>query len=155
MLADEWKDIEYRKNEKPWTVPCDIAMPCATENEIDDRDAACLLDNGVTAVCEGANMPTAPEALERLLAAEHVIVAPGKAANAGGVAVSGMELSQNATRVSWSREKVDEKLIDIMSAIHDRCVMHGETSGTVDYVKGANIAGFQKVASAMLAHGVI
>ena len=153
MLANNWKDIEYVKDEKPWTVACDIAMPCATEDEIEAQDAQRLLGNGITMVCEGANMPTAPDALAKLRAAG-ITVAPGKAANAGGVAVSGMELSQNAMRLSWSRESVDEALRDIMKDIHRKCVKHGAIDGDVDYVRGANLAGFQKVASAVFAHGV-
>lgn len=153
-LAEHWDDIEYFDGEKPWCVTCDIAMPCATENEITGEDARNLIDNGVSVVCEGANMPTSAEALRCPQAAD-IVVAPGKAANAGGVAVSGMELSRNAMRVSWSRDEVDSALLQIMSDIHDRCVAASEPLGKLDYVRGANIAGFQQVANAMRAYGAV
>ncbi|MGD8324022.1 MAG: NADP-specific glutamate dehydrogenase [Gammaproteobacteria bacterium] len=151
-LADEHRNIEYHKGEKPWAVECNIAMPCATENEIDADDAKLLADNGARIVCEGANMPTTPEAVE-YLRAQKVVLAPGKAANAGGVAVSGMELSQNAMRVSWSHEKVDTTLNEIMHDIHERCVIATDGADEPDYIAGANLAGFQQVARAMQAYG--
>jgi glutamate dehydrogenase (NADP+) len=147
---------EFHAGDKPWGVDCDVAMPCAIENELDADAAQRLVDNGVRIVCEGANMPCTPGAIERFRAGD-VTFAPGKAANAGGVAVSGMELSQNAMRLSWSRERVDRKLKDTMSEIHGLCVRHGKPtvgSGRIDYVRGANIGGFLKVAEAMLAYGV-
>lgn len=146
---------EYHPGESPWSIAVDIALPCATQNELHLEDAKALVANGVFAVSEGANMPTDADAVEYFL--EHgVHFAPGKAANAGGVAVSGLEQSQNALRISWSREEVDEKLKKIMREIHERCVEHGTlANGSVNYVQGANIAGFIKVADAMLAYGAI
>jgi len=144
----------YHKQGTPWSVPCDVAMPCATQNEIDVKAADALIANDVLAVCEGANMPTSAEAGERFRAAG-VLHAPGKASNAGGVAVSGLELSQNAMRLSWSIAEVDAKLQSIMADIHRRCVEHGRGSDQVSYIDGANIAGFQKVADAMLAYGAV
>jgi glutamate dehydrogenase (NADP+) len=139
---------------KPWGVPVDVALPCATQNELDARDAAALIEGGVVCVAEGANMPTTTEAVERLQAAG-VLYAPGKASNAGGVATSGLEMSQNAMRLNWPRDEVDRRLRDIMVGIHDACIEHGRRpDGTVSYVDGANIAGFVKVADAMLAQGV-
>lgn len=154
-MAEKFDGIEFHRNEKPWSVNCDIAMPCATENELREDGARALIDNDVMVVCEGANMPTTAEAADRFR--EHsVLHAPGKASNAGGVAVSGLEQSQNSMRLSWSREEVDDRLQDIMKEIHARCVEHGQgKDGRVNYVDGANIAGFQKVADAMLAYGVI
>lgn len=152
-FADGRKGVEFHEDEAPWRVTCDVALPCATQNELDEASAKSLIDNGVRAVCEGANMPTTREAA-RLFRDNGVLHAPGKASNAGGVAVSGLEQSQNAMRISWSREEVDERLRNIMSEIHDRCVACGERDGSVNYVDGANIAGFQKVADAMLAYGV-
>jgi glutamate dehydrogenase (NADP+) len=146
--------IEYRSGERPWGVPCDVAMPCATENEIDASDADRLIGNGVLAVCEGANMPTTVEAVARLRDAG-VLHAPGKAANAGGVSVSGLEQSQNAMRLSWSREKVDQRLQEIMHEIHERCVENRGDGKLVNYVDGANLAGFKKVADALMAYGVV
>ncbi len=153
-LADRYEGVEFYENSRPWAVKCQIAMPCATQNELDAEDAKSLLANGVMAVCEGANMPLTPDAIH-LLAERKVLHAPGKASNAGGVAVSGLEQSQNSMRISWSREEVDGRLQTIMSEIHQRCVQHGEEKGRVDYVTGANIAGFKKVADAMLAYGVV
>jgi len=140
---------------RPWHVPADIAFPCATQNEVDASDAQAMIDNGVSALAEGANMPTELDAVQLLQSAD-VLFAPGKAANAGGVAVSGLEQSQNALRISWDREEVDSRLQGIMSEIHATCVEHGAKSGgPVDYVAGANIGGFIKVADAMLAYGAV
>ncbi len=144
---------EYREGKRPWNVPCQIAMPCATENELDESDALTLIGNGVQAVAEGANMPSTLEAVHRFLEAG-VLFGPAKAANAGGVAVSGLEQSQNALRLSWNREEVDSRLQGIMREIHGKCVKHGKNGDTLNYVKGANLAGFIKVAEAMLAYGV-
>lgn len=154
-MADEFSGIEFHADAKPWEVECDIAMPCATQNELEQEDAQTLIKNGVFAICEGANMPTTPEAAH-LFREKDVLHAPGKASNAGGVAVSGLEQSQNSMRMSWSREEVDQRLQKIMKDIHSRCVEHGKGDGNaVNYVDGANIAGFQKVAEAMLAYGVV
>ncbi|MEE8303379.1 MAG: NADP-specific glutamate dehydrogenase, partial [Candidatus Tectomicrobia bacterium] len=148
-------DCEYHAGKKPWGVPCDLVFPCATQNEIDGTDAQTLVDNGVIAVAEGANMPTKLEGVRTFLQA-NILYAPGKAANAGGVAVSGLEQSQNALRMSWTREEVDQRLQAIMQNIHRQCLTYGTTdNGFVNYVKGANIAGFVKVADAMLAYGVV
>jgi glutamate dehydrogenase (NADP+) len=146
---------EFHAKLRPWSVPCDIAFPCATQNELDLEEAKTLLANGLIAVAEGANMPTEAEAVEAFRHAR-IAFGPGKAANAGGVAVSGLEQSQNALRISWSREEVDGRLHNIMQSIHNRCVEYGDNgNGYVDYVNGANIAGFVKVADAMLAYGVV
>ena len=154
-MADNFDGIEFHPDASPWGVGCDVAMPCATQNELDSEGAKSLIDGGVMAVCEGANMPTTADAA-RLFREEGVLHAPGKASNAGGVAVSGLEQSQNSMRISWSREVVDERLQQIMKDIHSRCVKFGGgETGRVDYVDGANIAGFQKVAEAMLAYGVV
>jgi glutamate dehydrogenase (NADP+) len=144
----------YRKDQDPWGIPCDLAFPCATQNELDGAEAELLARNGVRLVVEGANMPTTVDALAVLREAK-VIVAPAKAANAGGVAVSGLEQSQNALRISWSREEVDQRLKIIMRDIHERCIQYGAKDGTVDYVDGANVAGFVKVAEAMVSYGVV
>ena len=152
-FAEERDGFEFHEGKRPWKVKCDIAMPCATQNELLEEDAKALISNGVMAVCEGANMPVSADAA-RLLATSNILHAPGKASNAGGVAVSGLEQSQNAMRISWSHDEVDSRLKKIMTEIHARCVRHGESNGRVDYVRGANIAGFQKVAEAMLAYGV-
>jgi glutamate dehydrogenase (NADP+) len=154
-FAEAAGDIEYHHGEKPWSAVCDIAMPCATENEINGDDAQALVDNGTKAVCEGANMPCTTEA-KRIFAQNDVLFVPGKAANAGGVAVSGMELSQNAMRLSWSRDKVDRDLRDTMCRIHAICVEQGtiDDDGRVDYVQGADLAAFRKVADALVAYGV-
>ena len=139
----------------PWTVACDIAMPCATQNELHGDDAKALIANGVKAVAEGANMPSTPEAIEAFAAAR-ILFSPGKASNAGGVSTSGLEMSQNSLRLSWSREEVDQRLHGIMKSIHASCVKYGaREDGTIDYVKGANLAGFVKVADAMLDQGVM
>jgi glutamate dehydrogenase (NADP+) len=139
----------------PWTVACDIAMPCATQNELHGDDAKALIANGVKAVAEGANMPSTPEAIEAFAAAR-ILFSPGKASNAGGVSTSGLEMSQNSLRLSWSREEVDQRLHGIMKSIHASCVKYGaREDGSIDYVKGANLAGFVKVADAMLDQGVM
>ena len=152
-FAEHFDGVEFHADARPWGVACDIAMPCATQNEIDGDHAKQLIDNGVIAICEGANMPTTKEAGE-LFRKHGVLHAPGKASNAGGVAVSGLEQSQNSMRVSWSREEVDARLRKIMTEIHRRCVDYGKKDGRVNYIDGANIAGFEKVAEAMLAYGV-
>lgn len=139
---------------KPWDIPCQIALPSATENEIGEKDAEMLIRNGCYCVSEGANMPSTIEAV-KLFLSEKILFGPGKAANAGGVATSGLEMSQNSMRLSWTREEVDKRLRQIMSQIHQACVKHGKEDGYVNYVKGANIAGFIKVANAMLDQGVM
>ncbi|MCB9868245.1 MAG: NADP-specific glutamate dehydrogenase [Planctomycetes bacterium] len=145
---------EFVAGQRPWSVPCDVALPCATQNELRGPDAALLLRNGVVAVSEGANMPSDIDAVNAFLGAK-VLYAPGKAANAGGVAVSGLEQSQNALRLSWTSEEVDLRLQGIMQKIHATCVHYGsEPDGTVNYVRGANLGGFVKVADAMLAYGI-
>jgi glutamate dehydrogenase (NADP+) len=145
----------FHKDENPWKVKCDIAMPCATQNEIHSPDAKILIENGCLAVIEGANMPSTIEAIEVYQNAK-ILFAPGKASNAGGVATSGLEMSQNSLRMNWSSEKVDRRLKNIMENIHEACIKYGaEEDGYVDYMKGANIAGFVKVADAMLAQGVV
>lgn len=150
--ADQY-NVAYFPRERPWGVPCDIALPCATQNEVDGEDARKLLANGCLVVAEGANMPSTPEAIDLFLN-EKILYAPGKAANAGGVAVSGLEMAQNSMRLRWSREEVDEKLLSIMQEIHQTCVDFGaENDGFVNYVRGANIGGFVRVADAMLAQG--
>lgn len=146
---------KYYEGQRPWNVPCELAFPCATQNEISEENAKTLIANGVKAVAEGANMPTEPGGVAAFAAAG-TLFAPGKAANAGGVAVSGLEQSQNALRISWSREEVDQRLRNIMKEIHDKCVTYGESEkGQTDYIKGANIGGFVKVADAMLAYGIV
>ncbi len=153
--AERFDGAKFYPNERPWHVPCDVAFPCATQNELDGDDARALIANGVTAVAEGANMPSTLDAVH-LFQDARIPFAPGKAANAGGVAVSGLEQSQNALRISWSREEVDGHLRTIMKRIHEQCVERGtERDGHVNYVKGANIAGFLKVADAMLAYGIV
>jgi len=139
---------------RPWGVKCDIALPCATQNELDDSEANLLVENGCICVAEGANMPSTPEAVEVFLNAK-ILFAPGKASNAGGVATSGLEMSQNSIRMNWTREEVDAKLNNIMNDIHSQCVEHGKEGDYINYVKGANIAGFLKVADAMLDQGVV
>ena len=146
--------LEYFEGKRPWAVACDIALPCATQNELDENDAKELLKNGVKCVAEGANMPSTLGAVEAFIGAK-ILYAPGKASNAGGVATSGLEMSQNAIRLSWSAEEVDQRLHGIMENIHENCVANGSEGGYVNYVNGANIAGFKKVAEAMLAQGVI
>jgi glutamate dehydrogenase (NADP+) len=146
--------LEFRAGELPWSLSCDIALPCATQNELDAEAARTLLRNGCICVAEGANMPTTLEAVDLFIEAD-ILFAPGKASNAGGVAVSGLEMSQNAMRLAWTGGEVDSKLHAIMQSIHHACVHYGEENGRVNYVKGANIAGFVKVADAMLAQGVV
>ena len=146
---------EFIKGKTPWTTKCDIALPCATQNELDLNDAKILLKNGCICISEGANMPSTKDAVHEFQKAK-ILFAPGKASNAGGVATSGLEMTQNSLRYNWSREEVDEKLKDIMMDIHDSCIEYGsDDNGYVDYVKGANIAGFVKVADAMLAQGIV
>ncbi|MCH5181812.1 MAG: NADP-specific glutamate dehydrogenase [Prevotellaceae bacterium] len=152
--AEEY-GVKYVPGARPWSEKCDIAMPSATQNEIDGDDARRLLANGVIAVSEGANMPSTPEAVDEFLKAG-ILYAPGKAANAGGVSVSGLEMTQNAQHLSWSAAEVDERLHRIMEDIHAQCVKYGtEPDGTVNYVRGANVAGFMKVARAMMAQGIL
>ncbi|MDP6798140.1 MAG: NADP-specific glutamate dehydrogenase [Candidatus Krumholzibacteria bacterium] len=145
---------EYHEGQRPWGVPCEVALPSATQNEINADEAKTLVDNGCFCVSEGANMPTEPDGIEVFLAAK-ILYGPGKAANAGGVATSGLEMTQNSMRLGWSREEVDQRLHQIMVDIHESCVKHGTEGDFTDYVKGANIAGFIKVADAMLDQGVV
>ena len=153
--ADHFTGATFHANATPWNVPCDVALPCATQNELLGADARALVANGCTAVSEGANMPSDLEAVHVFKDAK-IMFAPGKAANAGGVAVSGLEMSQNSERRSWKEAELQAMLHDIMDGIHDRCITYGDQGGGyVDYVKGANIAGFKKVADAMLAFGVV
>jgi glutamate dehydrogenase (NADP+) len=153
--VEKYPNAKYVAGERPWSVKCDIALPCATQNELNGDEAKALITNGCMCVSEGANMPSTPEAIHEFQKAK-ILFAPGKASNAGGVATSGLEMSQNSLRLSWSRKEVDDKLKDIMEDIHDSCVKYGENKdGTIDYIKGANIAGFVKVADAMLAQGVV
>ncbi|MDJ0645130.1 MAG: NADP-specific glutamate dehydrogenase [Flavobacteriaceae bacterium] len=153
--AEKYSSATFFKGKTPWSVQCHIALPCATQNELDGEAAKELVANGCICVAEGANMPSTPEAIHEFQQA-NILFAPGKASNAGGVATSGLEMSQNALRMSWTREEVDEKLKQIMEDIHDACVKYGKKEdGSVDYIKGANIAGFVKVADAMLAQGVV
>ena len=153
-VAEQFGHISFHAGERPWAVPVDIAMPCATQNEISGDEARTLLNNGVRVVCEGANMPTELDGVHAFVDAG-ILYGPGKAANAGGVAVSGLEQSQNALRLSWSAHEVDSRLQTIMHDIHETCVRHGSENGKVSYVKGANIGGFLKVADAMLAYGIV
>ena len=146
--------LQYVAGAKPWNLPCTVALPCATQNEIDAEEAKTLVLNGCRVVGEGANMPSTLEAVDVFLASK-ILYAPGKAANAGGVATSGLEMSQNAIRLNWTREEVDKRLFNIMADIHQACVEHGHDQGFTNYVMGANIAGFIKVAEAMLAQGVV
>ncbi|MBT4217157.1 MAG: glutamate dehydrogenase, partial [Flavobacteriales bacterium] len=139
---------------RPWGIKCDIALPCATQNELNDEEAKTLIANGCMCVSEGANMPSTPEAIEVFQNAK-ILFAPGKASNAGGVATSGLEMSQNSLRMNWTREEVDSKLKNIMKDIHSSCIEYGTEGEYVDYVKGANIAGFVKVADAMLDQGLV
>ena len=154
LYLDKYPKATFHKGKTPWSVPCDIALPCATQNELHLDDAQTLIENGCRCVGEGANMPTTPDAVHLFLK-HQILFAPGKASNAGGVAVSGLEMAQNSLRYSWSREEVDERLKKIMEDIHDACVTYGSEGDFVNYVKGANIAGFVKVADAMLAQGVV
>jgi len=151
----KYPNSEFIKGKTPWATKCDIALPCATQNELDLNDAKILLKNGCLCVSEGANMPSTKDAVHEFQKAK-ILFAPGKASNAGGVATSGLEMTQNSLRYNWSREEVDKKLKDIMLDIHDSCIEYGsDDNGYVDYVKGANIAGFVKVADAMLAQGIV
>ena len=151
----QYPNAKYVAGDRPWSVKCDIALPCATQNELNGEEAKQLIDNGCMCVSEGANMPSTPEAIHEFHKAK-ILFAPGKASNAGGVATSGLEMSQNSLRLSWSRKEVDDRLKDIMEDIHDSCVEYGKNDdGSIDYIKGANIAGFVKVADAMIAQGVI
>ncbi|MGB1232089.1 MAG: NADP-specific glutamate dehydrogenase [Winogradskyella sp.] len=153
--VDKYTTAKYIAGERPWSVKCDIALPCATQNELNGDQAKTLVENGCMCVSEGANMPSTPDAVHEFQKAK-ILFAPGKASNAGGVATSGLEMSQNSLRLSWSRKEVDDRLKVIMQDIHDSCVKHGKNDdGSIDYIKGANIAGFVKVADAMLAQGVV
>jgi glutamate dehydrogenase (NADP+) len=152
--VDAYPRASFHAGERPWAVPCDVALPCATQNELDESDAKQLAANGCRCVSEGANMPSTPQAI-KVFHANKMLYAPGKASNAGGVAVSGLEMAQNSLRYSWTREEVDERLQAIMSDIHKSCVAYGQNGDHVNYEKGANIAGFVKVADAMLAQGVV
>ena len=151
----KYPNAKFVEGKRPWEVKCDVALPCATQNELNEDEAKALVKNGCVCVAEGANMPSTPEAIEVFHKAK-ILFAPGKASNAGGVATSGLEMSQNSLRLSWTSEEVDEKLKGIMKDIHEACVKYGaDSDGYIDYVKGANIAGFVKVADAMLAQGVV
>lgn len=153
--ADEFTGASFVEGQRPWSVACDLALPCATQNELNEDEAKALVSNGVQAVSEGANMPTTLEGVHVFHDAK-IMYGPGKAANAGGVAVSGLEMSQNAERISWNHERLGTMLTELMEGIHGKCVEYGDQGdGYVDYVKGANIAGFKKVADAMLAYGVV
>jgi glutamate dehydrogenase (NADP+) len=153
--AEEFEGVKYVEGAKPWNEKADIALPSATQNELNGEAAKALVANGVIAVSEGANMPSTPEAIEVFQKAK-ILYAPGKAANAGGVSVSGLEMSQNSERLSWTEEQVDEMLHNIMKNIHENCLKYGtEPDGYINYVKGANVAGFIKVANAMMAQGVV
>jgi len=151
---ERYPNAEFHAKKTPWGVPCDVAIPCATQNELHLKDAELLIQNGCICVGEGANMPSTPEAIH-VFTENKVLFAPGKASNAGGVAVSGLEMAQNSLRYNWTREEVDSRLKNIMSEIHQSCLEFGQEDGYVNYVKGANIAGFVKVADAMLAQGVV
>ncbi|MBQ9577976.1 MAG: glutamate dehydrogenase, partial [Ottowia sp.] len=149
------RGMTFEAGKRPWHVPTDVALPCATQNELNEQEARMLVDNGAIAVAEGANMPSTLEAVDVFLKSG-ILYAPGKASNAGGVATSGLEMSQNAMRLSWTSEEVDQRLHAIMRDIHANCVRHGEREGgAVNYVEGANIAGFVKLADAMLAQGLV
>ena len=153
--ANEFKGATYYENQRPWSVPCQIAMPCATQNEINESDARTLVANGCKCITEGANMPSTPEAIH-VFQSNKLLYAPGKAANAGGVATSGLEMTQNSMRLTWTREEVDARLHTIMKNIHQTCLQYGkESDGYINYVKGANIGGFLKVANSMISHGII
>ncbi|MBT6082874.1 MAG: NADP-specific glutamate dehydrogenase [Polaribacter sp.] len=152
---EKYPNAKYIPGERPWSIKCDIALPCATQNELNGVEAKTLVENGCMCISEGANMPSTPEAIQEFQKGK-ILFAPGKASNAGGVATSGLEMSQNSLRLSWSRKEVDDKLKVIMEDIHDSCVQYGKNEdGSIDYIKGANIAGFVKVADAMLAQGVV
>lgn len=152
--AEAFSGVEFYEGQRPWGVACDVALPCATQNELNEAEAKELVKNGCICISEGANMPSTPEAVEVFLA-NKILYGPGKAANAGGVATSGLEMSQNSLRLSWTREEVDQRLNGIMKAIHEQCVEYGKQGDFVNYVNGANIAGFVKVADAMIDQGVV
>ncbi len=152
--AEKYKGVEYYEDLRPWTVKCDIALPCATQNEISEEDAKTLVKNGCFCVAEGANMPSEPGAID-VFQEKKIFYGPGKAANAGGVATSGLEMTQNSMRLSWTREEVYQRLTEIMKNIHSACVRYGKDGDFVNYVKGANVAGFIKVADAMMDQGVV
>ena len=154
MYVKKYPKAKFYSKKNPWGVPCDIAIPCATQNELDESDAKTLVKNGLTTIGEGANMPCTPNAI-KVFQNHKVLYAPGKASNAGGVAVSGLEMAQNSLRYTWSRDFIDGKLKEIMSDIHSSCLEYGKEKTHIDYLKGANIAGFVKVADAMLAQGVV
>ena len=145
---------EYFEGQRPWGIDCDVALPCATQNEINQSDAKELVKNGIVAISEGANMPSDPEAIN-IFQSSNVLFGPGKAANAGGVAVSGLEMSQNSMRIKWERDEIDKKLFNIMQSIHSSFIHHGIQDKSIDYVKGSNIAGFIKVADAMIDQGIV
>jgi len=151
---DQYPKAKFLKNKTPWEIKCDIALPCATQNELNEKDAKALIGNGCICVSEGANMPCNPNAI-KVFKSNKILYAPGKASNAGGVAVSGLEMAQNSLRYSWSREEVDAKLREIMNLIHKSCLTYGQEEDWVNYEKGANIAGFIKVADAVLAQGIV
>jgi glutamate dehydrogenase (NADP+) len=154
-MADKYEGFVFHQGKRPWGEKVDIALPCATQNELNEEEAKTLLANGVMCVAEGANMPCTPEAVEAFQAAK-ILFAPGKASNAGGVATSGLEMSQNSLRLSWTAEEVDAKLHGIMVSIHDACVKYGkDENGNINYVSGANIAGFVKVADSMIDQGLV
>jgi glutamate dehydrogenase/leucine dehydrogenase len=152
--CETYKNAKYFEGQRPWSVKCDIALPCATQNEINEQEAHTLVNNGCFLVAEGANMPSTPEAVEVFLNAK-IMYAPGKASNAGGVATSGLEMTQNSMRLPWTREEVDARLQQIMSDIHSTCVKYGTEGDFINYVKGANIGGFIKVANSMIAQGLV
>ena len=153
--ADKFKGSTFVADRRPWEVKCEIALTCATQNELNGEDAQNLIKNNVLCIAEVSNMGCSPEAIDTFLAAK-ALYAPGKAVNAGGVATSGLEMSQNAIRLSWSAEEVDKRLHQIMHNIHEQCVKYGtEEDNFINYVKGANIAGFMKVANAMMAQGIV
>ena len=154
-FVNKYPNAKYFEGKRPWAEKCYIAMPCATQNELNEQEAKTLVANGCICVAEGANMPSTPEAIEVFLK-EKILFSPGKASNAGGVSTSGLEMSQNSMRYNWTAEEVDDKLLKIMGDIHDACVKYGkQADGYIDYVKGANVAGFVKVADAMIAQGVV
>ncbi|XOV68646.1 MAG: NADP-specific glutamate dehydrogenase [Fluviicola sp.] len=153
--VSKYPSAQFNEGERPWSIKADVALPCATQNELNGDEAKQLISNGVIAVAEGANMPCTPDAIAAFQESK-VLFSPGKASNAGGVATSGLEMSQNSLRMNWSREEVDEKLHGIMVSIHEACVKYGKTDdGSIDYVKGANVAGFVKVADAMIDQGLV
>jgi glutamate dehydrogenase (NADP+) len=148
------KGAEYLAGKRPWQIPCQAAFPCATQNELDAKDADTLLKNGCYVIAEGANMPSTTDAVHKFEKAK-ILYGPGKAANAGGVAISGLEMTQNAIHLSWTRDDVDQRLQKIMFDIHEQCVQYGKGKGFINYVTGANVGGFVKVADAMLAYGIV